>query len=449
MTAARDNLGKPMLSFILQFPTAVEALARVKELGAIKYERDNWKKAGKPDQEYLDAILRHLLAFMECEMFAPDTGCTHLGHATWNIMALQDLNYKGITHDPELFKTMCEYWTLRRAAEKEGDTFMSVEEFMDKRREDEYLKLRQESYDLGFKKFPSFEEWKENRQASLDATDGVSTEELLEDIKERVPECFEGRPNPFGVHITPFIKQMDDLFSDMKDFTDPVEPRENRPQRYKDGTGSIEDYCPKTKVDMPDPKGTTAADISKGAGNWFADATDHATRQAAVNLIHNVADEPIEVDMEFEYVVDDQGEYTDEYNKALDDARNKAADELSRVMGISTEASMVALQATENAFNAGAYVPLKTREDVAKVIEDNQGYLLGKTNRPVEELIAEARPAIAEIDVLIAHPSHKLFIKQKQDEAFRRGYDQAKEDLLVKMNPETVPCEDLGCNCNA
>lgn len=123
MSALRDNSGKPMLSFILQFPTAVEAHARVKELGAIKYERDNWRKAGKPDWEYLDACLRHISAHMQGEMYASDSGCTHLGHAMWNIMALQDLNYPGITHDPELFAAMCEYWKTRREAEAKGEKF--------------------------------------------------------------------------------------------------------------------------------------------------------------------------------------------------------------------------------------------------------------------------------------------------------------------------------------
>ena len=131
----RDNQGKPQLSFILQFPTAIAAHARVKELGAIKYERDNWKKGGKPDHEYLDACLRHISAFMEGETFATDTGCTHLAHAMWNIMALQDLNYPGTVYDKELFDNMAEYWRDRREAEKLGFKFPSVEDWMNGNRE--------------------------------------------------------------------------------------------------------------------------------------------------------------------------------------------------------------------------------------------------------------------------------------------------------------------------
>lgn len=108
--AARMNEGKPQLGFVLQFPTAMEAFARVKELGAVKYERDNWKKGNKPDWEYLDACMRHLTAFANGEFFASDSGCSHLAHAMWNLCALQELNYKGITHDPEVFRNMLQHW---------------------------------------------------------------------------------------------------------------------------------------------------------------------------------------------------------------------------------------------------------------------------------------------------------------------------------------------------
>ena len=54
VVASRDNDGKAQLGFLLDFPVAIEALTRVMEYGATKYERDNWKRAGKPDAEYLD-----------------------------------------------------------------------------------------------------------------------------------------------------------------------------------------------------------------------------------------------------------------------------------------------------------------------------------------------------------------------------------------------------------
>lgn len=111
--ATRDNSGKPQMGFVLDFPIAMEALCRVKELGAVKYERDNWKLGGKPDSEYYDAALRHLFAAKnakdEGEQVAGDSGCLHLAHAAWNILALIELNVKW-THDPELFQEMVEKW---------------------------------------------------------------------------------------------------------------------------------------------------------------------------------------------------------------------------------------------------------------------------------------------------------------------------------------------------
>jgi len=112
--ALRKNDGKPQMDFILDFPIAVEALCRVKELGAVKYARDNWKLGGKPDSEYYAACMRHLMAAKTAkdrgEMFADDSGCLHLAHAMWNIMALIELNVRE-THDPELFGAMVEKWS--------------------------------------------------------------------------------------------------------------------------------------------------------------------------------------------------------------------------------------------------------------------------------------------------------------------------------------------------
>ena len=108
--ASRDNAGKAEWDYIFQFPTAVEALCRVMELGAVKYERDNWKRGGKPDREYISAVGRHISAFKQGVTVAPDTGCLHLAHAMWNLMALIELNGSGVTHDSELFAKMKEHW---------------------------------------------------------------------------------------------------------------------------------------------------------------------------------------------------------------------------------------------------------------------------------------------------------------------------------------------------
>ena len=126
--AARDNAGKVEYDYIFDFPTAVEAFCRVKEIGAAKYERDNWKAGGKPDREYISAMGRHIAEFKKGETFAGDTGCLHLAHAMWNIMALIELNYPGVTHDPELFAKMKAHWEAKKTEKsRENETARRVD----------------------------------------------------------------------------------------------------------------------------------------------------------------------------------------------------------------------------------------------------------------------------------------------------------------------------------
>jgi hypothetical protein len=101
--AARYSDGKPQLSYILHFPTSVTCLGRIMEYGAKKYAPMNWKKGGKPDQEYLDSCLRHLYIWMRGQQYDEESGCNHIGHAIWNLMALLDLNYPNEAIDIEEF----------------------------------------------------------------------------------------------------------------------------------------------------------------------------------------------------------------------------------------------------------------------------------------------------------------------------------------------------------
>lgn len=109
MKAARMNTGKPEMDFVLDFPIAVEAICRVMELGAVKYARDNWKLGGKPDSEYLGAALRHLFAHRSGDLVAEDSGCLHVAHAAWNLLALMELNIQK-THDPAVLELQKANW---------------------------------------------------------------------------------------------------------------------------------------------------------------------------------------------------------------------------------------------------------------------------------------------------------------------------------------------------
>lgn len=121
MTAKRFNQGKPNLSYFLKFVNPMKAIARIMEFGAIKYEEDNWKLGGKPDREYLDSMMRHLTAWMEGELYDQDSGCSHLGHAIWNLLALHELNHSDEIIDEELFNKQCEHWKNKERNEEHQD----------------------------------------------------------------------------------------------------------------------------------------------------------------------------------------------------------------------------------------------------------------------------------------------------------------------------------------
>jgi hypothetical protein len=128
MKAARFNQDKPSLSYILKFVNPMKAIARIMEFGAIKYEEDNWRFGGKPDREYLDSMMRHLTAWTEGEAYDQDSGCSHLGHAIWNLLALHELNHPDEVIDKEIFNKQCEYWKSK----KSEDTSKSSDETLNK-----------------------------------------------------------------------------------------------------------------------------------------------------------------------------------------------------------------------------------------------------------------------------------------------------------------------------
>lgn len=90
--ADRYNEGKPQLSYVFDAPKAMEGLARRFELGAHKYSRDNWKK-GLPDNEIIDALLRHLSAYKNGHITDPDGG-NHVDAIVWNAVVLAEQFYR-------------------------------------------------------------------------------------------------------------------------------------------------------------------------------------------------------------------------------------------------------------------------------------------------------------------------------------------------------------------
>lgn len=54
----KTNIGKVPLGLLFDAPYALEAIARIMEFGANKYERGNWKLVNV--EQFKDALLRHI-----------------------------------------------------------------------------------------------------------------------------------------------------------------------------------------------------------------------------------------------------------------------------------------------------------------------------------------------------------------------------------------------------
>jgi len=63
----------------------VELVSRVRQFGAKKYARNNFKITGFKYTRSLAAALRHIFAFLNGEDNDPESGLSHLGHAICSI----------------------------------------------------------------------------------------------------------------------------------------------------------------------------------------------------------------------------------------------------------------------------------------------------------------------------------------------------------------------------
>lgn len=81
MTNPKDILGvkKPRLSLVSPAGIVYEALAMGN--GADRYGAFNWRDKKVQAMIYIEACMRHLLAWQDGEEVATDSGVPHLGHA--------------------------------------------------------------------------------------------------------------------------------------------------------------------------------------------------------------------------------------------------------------------------------------------------------------------------------------------------------------------------------
>lgn len=79
-------------------PLALEVLGRVAAFGAQKYETFNYMK-GYPWRLSYDALLRHLLSFLQGEDLDPESGLPHMAHAAWHGLALVSFQMRDLGTD--------------------------------------------------------------------------------------------------------------------------------------------------------------------------------------------------------------------------------------------------------------------------------------------------------------------------------------------------------------
>lgn len=88
--------GKPRLDLL---PTsALEEVAKVMAAGAAKYDDHNWRK-GTAWSRYYAAALRHLFAWWRGEDNDPETGLSHLAHATCCLLFILEYARGGKRHE--------------------------------------------------------------------------------------------------------------------------------------------------------------------------------------------------------------------------------------------------------------------------------------------------------------------------------------------------------------
>lgn len=74
----KNDIGK--LRYSLLPWSALREVVAVLEAGSRKYSDDNWKIVPDAPRRYLDAALRHLIAYASGEKQDPETGRSHLAH---------------------------------------------------------------------------------------------------------------------------------------------------------------------------------------------------------------------------------------------------------------------------------------------------------------------------------------------------------------------------------
>jgi len=82
----KDDACKPRLDLLPA--AALVEVARVLGYGASRYELHGWQRITEPRSRYTAALLRHLFASMEGELYDQESGHLHVAHVAANALFL-------------------------------------------------------------------------------------------------------------------------------------------------------------------------------------------------------------------------------------------------------------------------------------------------------------------------------------------------------------------------
>lgn len=93
---AKKDAGKPRPWLVLAgFNSALNKVIDVASAGAEEYTDGGWVDVPNGVERYMDACMRHVLAYGQGETLDKKTGLPHLSHAAWNLLAVQELLDRG------------------------------------------------------------------------------------------------------------------------------------------------------------------------------------------------------------------------------------------------------------------------------------------------------------------------------------------------------------------
>lgn len=82
--------GKPRMSLVP--PHALTEMAKVMTFGASKYKAHSWKQVENAQERYLDALLRHAIAYVAGERIDPESGLPTMAHIMCDAAFLIELD---------------------------------------------------------------------------------------------------------------------------------------------------------------------------------------------------------------------------------------------------------------------------------------------------------------------------------------------------------------------